>query len=85
MLADQQGLCANPNCQNGPPAGRRLYVDHDHGHCPGKRSCGNCIRGLLCPSCNFALGNVSDDAERLRGLADYLESYVGSESTAGIC
>jgi hypothetical protein len=30
-------------------------VDHDHACCQKKnRSCGKCIRGLLCHTCNIA-------------------------------
>lgn len=43
---------------------RRLDVDHDHQCCLGYKSCGKCIRGLLCNSCNQMVGKL----ERL-GLA----------------
>ena len=40
-----------------------LYIDHDHNHCgndyrkqTSRRSCGNCIRGLLCHPCNSMVG-----------------------------
>lgn len=78
MLERQGGLCANPGCFNEPPIdGRfgRFDVDHDHSCCPGKESCGKCIRGLLCGLCNRALGMLQDDVKRIRGLADYLEPW----------
>jgi hypothetical protein len=48
-------------------------VDHDHACCPGKQSCGQCIRGFLCGPCNSALGHARDSPATLRALADYLE------------
>lgn len=45
--------------------GKGLHIDHDHQ--TGR------VRGALCHGCNLALGNVEDDPERLRALADYLE------------
>lgn len=73
MLESQGGLCANPGCFSTPPANRRFDIDHDHACCPGEKSCGKCIRGLLCRPCNHALGLLHDDAKRLQGLLDYLE------------
>ncbi len=50
-----------------------LHVDHDHSCC-GKRSstCGKCVRGFLCGSCNRALGMFRDDTSRLRAAIAYL-------------
>lgn len=49
----QQGLCAI--CRQ-PPTPRGLFIDHDHSCCPGRNTCGKCVRGLLCQTCNHALG-----------------------------
>jgi hypothetical protein len=49
-----------------------LHVDHDHNCCPGKRSCGGCIRGLLCGRCNRLLGMAKDDPEILLRAIAYL-------------
>jgi hypothetical protein len=55
---------------------RALAVDHDHSCCPGvKKSCGKCIRGLLCPYCNLAIGNMKESSELLRKAADYLDAF----------
>lgn len=54
-----------------------IHVDHDHACCgfrpsQGHRLCGKCVRGLLCRSCNTALGLVKDDPAVLLRLAEYL-------------
>jgi Recombination endonuclease VII len=55
-----------------------LVVDHDHNCCPDRnKTCGKCIRGLLCAPCNNALGLVKNNASTLRNLAQYLEAYRG--------
>jgi cytochrome c5 len=49
-------------------------IDHNHDCCPGYRSCGNCVRGILCNQCNTALGLVKDSPEVLQSLIDYLKN-----------
>lgn len=70
--AEQGGVCKI--CKN-DNNGSRLMVDHDHNCCPGVNTYGNCIRGLLCKNCNWALGNAKDDVEVLQKMIDYLNSY----------
>lgn len=52
---------------------RRFHVDHDHGCCPGQRSCGECVRGLLCSQCNQALGLFGDRTDILHKAIEYLK------------
>lgn len=50
-----------------------LSIDHDHNCCPENgRSCGKCVRGLLCASCNHGLGNFRDNPELLTEAINYL-------------
>jgi hypothetical protein len=77
-LVPEDGRC--PICQEAPSAG--LQVDHDHRCCPGERSCGECVRGLLCGPCNRALAQMRDDPERLRRAAEYLEAWEGVRQAA---
>lgn len=59
----------------------RLSVDHDHTCCPGTRSCGVCVRGILCGRCNSALGLVQDRPEILENLVSYLRKPVSVTDT----
>lgn len=72
MLDRQQRRCAI--CRTDQPGGRyrQWAVDHDHLCCAEARSCGSCVRGLLCNGCNHGLGNFRDNPEALRRAADYL-------------
>lgn len=54
-------------------------IDHDHNCCSGVNSCGNCVRGLLCMSCNTALGKLGDTLDSLREAVLYLEQYEQHE------
>lgn len=68
MLIEQSGRCLVCNDPMEDPS-----VDHNHACCPGKKSCGKCIRGLLHRSCNAALGYLKDSVERAQAAVDYLK------------
>lgn len=70
LLFAQNGVCAI--CLS-PPGRRGWAVDHDHSCCPGPRSCGKCVRGLLCDKCNIGLGYFNELPALLKRAANYLE------------
>ncbi len=70
MLSAQDGVCGI--CGE-PPTKANLAVDHDHRCCSGSRkTCGQCLRGLLCLTCNRNLGFVE---RYLPSILDYLERH----------
>lgn len=75
MLLEEQGggcaLCGGSNWKGK----RMLSIDHDHSCCAGERTCGKCVRGLLCDPCNQGIGKLGDDPERLRRAAEYIEKW----------
>lgn len=56
-LIEQSGVCAIcKHLSHHHGTLQRLQVDHDHGCCDlHTKSCGKCIRGLLCADCNILL------------------------------
>lgn len=71
LLKDQNGVCAI--CKKLPTRGR-LHVDHNH-KCCEKFACDKCRRGLLCQSCNGALGLVSDNIQTLLSMVEYIKQW----------
>lgn len=67
---EQKGLCAI--CFSGQTSNRRLFADHKHSQVPVSR-------GLLCDSCNRALGLFKDSVNILRSAVLYLEKFSDSE------
>lgn len=55
LLIQQDERCALCGTNN-PGLKGQWHIDHDRRCCPTPRSCGNCIRGLLCVGCNLQLG-----------------------------
>lgn len=59
---------------------RNLHVDHDHACCPGKSSCGKCVRGAVCNKCNTAIGRyekntLREDYPNRKKIIAYLVNY----------
>lgn len=59
----------------------QVHIDHDHGCCSGKKSCGKCVRGLAHQKCNQGVGQFGDDPARLRLIADNLEAATKQLAT----
>ena len=72
MLASQSGGCAICGASESPDESS-LAVDHNHACCPGRKSCGFCVRGLLCRPCNQGLGSFRDRADLMRSAVTYIE------------
>lgn len=73
MFLEQKGKCF---CGSTNPGHKRRYfaVDHDHSCCPTEKSCGLCVRGLICHPCNIMLGVAEDNIDTLKAAIQYLES-----------
>ena len=70
LLDQQNGLyasCGKPERAKIRGKLRPLAVDHNH-------ETGQ-VRGLLCSSCNSALGMLQDDPEQVRALLKYIEKH----------
>jgi hypothetical protein len=52
-----------------------VCVDHDHSCCLGETTCGKCVRGILCGTCNKGLGSFRDDTSLLEAAINYLELH----------
>jgi hypothetical protein len=74
MEKSQNGVCKI--CGETEKHNKRLSVDHDHSCCYGIKSCGKCIRGLLCSRCNRGLGIVNDDIKLLQNMIEYLNGNI---------
>jgi hypothetical protein len=69
IIQDQEYKC--PICG----AAEVKHTDHDHKCCPiGGKSCGKCVRGILCHACNIKLG-VLEQTEWVAKARIYLAKY----------
>ena len=65
LLTEQNNCCAI--CGTDKPGGKHDRFQVDHCHTTGK------VRGLLCKSCNIALGEFKDDIDTLYKAMVYLK------------
>lgn len=71
LFQSQNGKCAV--CEDSLD-GRKICIDHDHKCCPRFKSCGKCVRGILCYNCNTAEGLLKSNPDIVRKLLKYIEN-----------
>ena len=73
LLEAQQFACGM--CGESFEPEQPICIDHDHACCPEeKRSCGSCVRGLLCLDCNTTLGKIE---RKLKMAQAYVAAPLG--------
>jgi hypothetical protein len=73
MTLDQYQAVLASGCEIcGTTTATRFHIDHDHNCCPGRYTCGKCVRGLLCGQCNQGIGLLNDDPDRMIAAAAYV-------------
>jgi hypothetical protein len=65
-------ICKQENIVNGKK--KRLAVDHNHAT--------GFVRGLLCDSCNHALGELRDDPSLVAKALGYIQRGIGGDAHA---
>lgn len=79
MLIKQDYKCAICRTTFNEDQDRAVHVDHDHSCCnntsSGLKSCGKCVRGLLCGRYNVGLGALDDSEENLKRAIKYIKDH----------
>ena len=80
MLESQDYKCAICSSElESTGRGTGPQMDHDHSCCSGEagqKTCGDCIRGILCSKCNRGLGCFNDDHELMKKAIEYLIDHL---------
>jgi hypothetical protein len=77
-LTEQSGLCALcAHLSHHHGTIQRLQVDHNHDCCDLRtRSCGKCLRGLLCADCNILLSYLERLLKQSRTLVPAWDTWL---------
>lgn len=77
MLKNQNGVCAlclEPEKLSHDGKVLRLAVDHDRSCCPSHRkTCGKCLRALLCSDCNRLVGRLESNPQLVTRALEYIK------------
>lgn len=77
-LVEQLGVCAIcKHLSRRFGTLQRLQVDHDHDCCDLKtKSCGKCLRGLLCADCNVRLSYLEGILKESRSVVPQWDTWL---------
>lgn len=75
MMREQEYSCAACGVEFGTGS-KRPEVDHDHTCCKGYKTCGKCVRGILCQKCNTLAGKLEYNIEYLNDILWYLTFHI---------
>lgn len=85
MLAEQGNACAV--CGTGFSETVPPRIDHDHNCCPTAKTCGKCLRGILCPTCTSFAAYIETRfgimEDMFRYLRLHLEARVSTNKLSG--
>lgn len=76
LMAEQNNACAV--CKIPFSNEVKPNVDHDHKCCVGNRTCGLCVRGLLCSGCNAFAGMIETRFSTHAEMFSYLYLHHNS-------
>lgn len=77
-LQAQGGVCELCGMAPGKQQ-RRFSVDHNHKCCPSQKSCGECLRGILCANCNRRVGFLEQMMEE--ALVTPFPTVIGTKES----
>lgn len=75
LLSEQNYSCAVCGVPFGTGASK-VNIDHDHNCCPGTKSCGKCLRGLLCSNCLTLASLVETRFKHMNDMFVYLTHHL---------
>jgi len=78
MLEEQLykcAICFSPISLATTTTKSTVCIDHNRKCCPGNKSCGKCVRGLLCRTCNLGIGHFLDSVPSIEKGIEYLVTF----------